>query len=179
MVCLCHLRSLKVPALQHSRRIRTGPTSQYMWTSGLLAKLRSNMVLKYSYLSNPAWNPKMLTLIIWRLRLYLLFELLGAHSYNMFMHFLSCSCIFHSVLRHCYSSSFHRPQIRRFGVWISKHNSYNRCIDSELWLRNNHHPVLVIVATTLAKPHAWLVPEHIILVQMCGNIPGTFCVWPT
>lgn len=48
MVCLCSLRSLKVPALQHSRRIRTDPTIQYMWVSGLLAKLRSKKVRKYS-----------------------------------------------------------------------------------------------------------------------------------
>ena len=59
MVCLCSLRSLKVPALQHSRRIRTGPTIQYMWANRLLAKLRSNKVLKksensHSYVETPS-----------------------------------------------------------------------------------------------------------------------------
>lgn len=174
MVCLCSLRSLKVPALQHSRRIRTDPTIQYMWVSGLLAKLRSKKVRKYSDFRQ----------IQHEIRKFWL--LCGDSVSTCYSNFwvptpTTCSCIFYHVHAFSILSSdiATAPAFTdlRFAALAFEfpNNSYNRCIDSELWLRNNHHPVLA----TLAKPHAWLVPEHIILVQMCGNILGTFCVWPT
>ena len=175
MVCLCSLRSLKIPALQHSRRIRTGPTIQYMWVSGLLAKLRSKKVRKYSDFRQIQHEIRKFWLLCG--------DSVSTCYSNLWVPTpTTCSCIFY----HIYACSILSSDIAtapsftdlRFAALAFEFPNTTRTIAA--LIQSCGFATTIILSLSLWLP-LWLSP----MLDWCLNTSswfkcvGTFCVWPT